>query len=71
MRRRPLSSTVRTAWRPENDVVVKNFGKSVKVMGIKGGRSLFEGLAWGHCHSILLRILECGAEGSRQDDELR
>ena len=63
-----FSLAVHTAWRLENDVVGKDFRKPVKVMGVEGGCPLFESLARGHCHSTLLRIVECGSKGRTRDD---
>src|SRR5208283_2418074 len=54
-----FSLAVHAAWRLENDVVGKDFRKPVKVMGVEGGCSLFESLARGHCHLILLRMVDC------------
>jgi hypothetical protein len=65
---RGFSLAVHTAWRLENHVVGKNFRKAVKVMGVKGGCSLFESLACGHCHWILLRIIEFAPKGGAGDD---
>src|SRR5215471_5074237 len=60
---RGFSLAVHSAWRLENHVVGKNFRKAVKVMGVKGSCSLFESLACGHCHWILLRIIEFAPKG--------
>jgi hypothetical protein len=62
-----FSFAVHTAWCLENDVVRKDFRKPVQGMGLEGGCSLFESLARGHCHSILLRVVECWPKGRATD----
>jgi hypothetical protein len=63
-----FSVAMHAAWRREDDVVRKNLRKPVKVVGVEGGCSLFESLARSHCHSILLRIVDCGSKDRAQDD---
>src|SRR5208337_250536 len=63
-----LSITAHPAWRPECDIVGKDFRKSVNVMGVECCCALFEGFARGHRHWILLRSGECEPEGRAGDD---
>jgi hypothetical protein len=50
-----LAVAAHSAWRLEDDVIRKHFGKPVEVVGVEGVRPLLERLARGHRHMNLLR----------------
>jgi hypothetical protein len=58
-----LSHALDPARRLEDDIVRKDLGKSVDVVGVEGIGSPFKGLARSHCHWILPRIVQYGPKG--------
>src|SRR6478672_4246647 len=64
-----LSLALDAPWGFEDDIVGKDFRKTVNVVGVEGCSPFFESFARGHWHWILLRIAKCApriAPGTRR-----